>query len=560
MSRRLLSSRRLSSTNPATRSFESLESRRLLSASSLDTSFHGTGIATASGVPGDSEFTATAVMDDGRIVAAGYTQIGENVHFLVARFTANGSLDTSFGSGHGYVMTRLSGAGGVDVDEAANGVALLPGGKIAVVGSSDDTPDHHLVMMAVRYNANGSLDTSFSGDGKLGIDLDVFDSNRAYAVAPTSDGKLVIAGSTNSDQKIALVRLNNNGSFDSSFSGDGKVVTNLGMTLAYADSLAILPSGRILVGGSAVRTSDGLKSSYMLAQFTSSGSLDTSFNGTGFKVVRQSAGDGLELITSIAVLNSGKIVAGGFKHGPGTNDPDDFALMRFNASGSVDTSFGVGGFRIGGMGSSTVSAQMYKVVAQPDGKLLGIGFVITETSSLKLAIARYTSNGAFDTSFSGDGKLTLNGLGAGGAAYLGGKYIAVGFVVTHSGGFTDSAAAVFRFGADAAATAKISGTVYNDLNNNGSRQSGEPAMAGVQVFADYNNDGFYTVGEKVATTNSSGNYTLSGLAPGTYRIREVRPSSYNRTQPAGAYPLGYYDVTLSVGLAVSGRNFGNHHI
>jgi hypothetical protein len=195
---------------------------------------------------------------------------------------------------------------------------------------------------------------------------------------------------------------------------------------------------------------------------------------------------------------------------------------------------------------------------RPDGKILLAGSNTTFLSghSAQLAaLARLTADGALDTTFSGDGRqqysFTQNALAI--AAAPKGKTFMAGL---NSAGVLS----VARFQADAAATASIGGAVYDDTNGSGSRDSGEIGLANWQVYIDANNDGFYTPGETVATTDSSGNYKISGLLPGTYRIREVRLSDWNRTQPAGTYPLGYYDITLGVGQAVTGKNFGNKHV
>lgn len=117
---------------------------------------------------------------------------------------------------------------------------------------------------------------------------------------------------------------------------------------------------------------------------------------------------------------------------------------------------------------------------------------------------------------------------------------------------------VARFQADYAATASIAGVVYNDVDRDGTRDTGESGLANWQVYIDTNGDGFLTPGEQTATTDANGAFRLAGLVPGTYRIREVRPSGWDRTQPAGAYPLGYDDVIVSaVGQSLMGRNFGN---
>ncbi|HEX8913791.1 MAG TPA: SdrD B-like domain-containing protein, partial [Humisphaera sp.] len=129
-----------------------------------------------------------------------------------------------------------------------------------------------------------------------------------------------------------------------------------------------------------------------------------------------------------------------------------------------------------------------------------------------------------------------------------------------AGGSNMDRSFVARFGSDSSATASIAGVVYNDADRDGVRDAAEPGLAGWQVYVDANNDGFLTPGEQIATTDSAGNYKLAGLVVGTYRVREVRPSGWDRTQPAGAYPLGYYDVTVTLGGAVLGKNFGNKKV
>jgi probable HAF family extracellular repeat protein len=105
--------------------------------------------------------------------------------------------------------------------------------------------------------------------------------------------------------------------------------------------------------------------------------------------------------------------------------------------------------------------------------------------------------------------------------------------------------------------ASIAGKVYNDANRNGSRQSTEVGLSGWQAYIDANNDGIYNPGEQTAFSDSSGNYKLTGLTAGTYRIREVRMTGWTRSQPAGAHPLGFYDVAVAVGAAAVNKDFGN---
>jgi hypothetical protein len=106
-------------------------------------------------------------------------------------------------------------------------------------------------------------------------------------------------------------------------------------------------------------------------------------------------------------------------------------------------------------------------------------------------------------------------------------------------------------------TGSISGVVYNDYNGDQKQDNGEKGLAGWQIYADTNDNGLYDAGEPIATTNSAGQFTISGLQQGGYRIREVRKNGYLRTQPFGDWPLGYYDVVLAPAQNRSGFGFGN---
>jgi serine-aspartate repeat-containing protein C/D/E len=109
--------------------------------------------------------------------------------------------------------------------------------------------------------------------------------------------------------------------------------------------------------------------------------------------------------------------------------------------------------------------------------------------------------------------------------------------------FTDTAAAT--------GSASISGYVFNDANGDGKWQSTEKAISGAEVFLDTNNNGVLDSGEPTATTNSSGEYTFSGLAAGTYKVQDVVPSGEKLTT------VGSYTITLSSTTASTNKNFGN---
>ena len=158
------------------------------------TDFAGTG--------GDDRANGVALQSDGKIVVVGAAARD----FAVARYNSNGSLDTSF-SGDGKQTTDL---GGVVTGDGANGVAIQANGKIVAVGvagaTSHASPND---FGLVRYNPNGSLDTTFSGDGKQRTDFD-FESDEARGVAIQGDGKIVAVGASGrriQDRPLQLERL-----------------------------------------------------------------------------------------------------------------------------------------------------------------------------------------------------------------------------------------------------------------------------------------------------------------------------------------------------------------
>ncbi len=177
---------------------------------------------------------AVAIQPNGKIVVAGETTndaFNGTPDYALARYNTNGTLDTTF-SGDGKQVTSIEGQ--------AYGVGIQSSGKIVVVGSGG-------TEAVARYNPNGTLDTSFAGDGKSG-----FGGGLANAVAIQANGKIVVAGDAGgrgpTGDDFALARYNPNGSFDTSFSGDGKLRTNFG-NLDVANGVAIQPDGRIVAVG-----------------------------------------------------------------------------------------------------------------------------------------------------------------------------------------------------------------------------------------------------------------------------------------------------------------------
>ncbi|MGE0538415.1 MAG: hypothetical protein AB7O68_25860 [Pirellulales bacterium] len=281
---------------------------------------------------------------------------------------------------------------GLILDARTQAVALQSNGKIVAVGYSNNGRDDDFVI--ARFNANGSLDTLFSGDGKQSVSFGSFD--HATSVAVQADGKIVVAGYTGTGANLdfAVTRLNADGSLDSSFDGDGKWTGAFGSAQDIAYSVVVQPDGKILVAG---LTSNGSNYDFALVRLNANGSLDTSFDGDG--KATQALGSGDDIAYAVGLQADGKIVlAGSSYHGN-----DDFAAVRYNTNGSLDTSFDGDGRVWVGIGSAADEARALAI--QSDGKLVLAGKSNIGGSN-QFSLVRLDANGSLDSSFDGDGKLT----------------------------------------------------------------------------------------------------------------------------------------------------------
>ncbi|MEH2224731.1 DUF4347 domain-containing protein, partial [Nostoc sp.] len=261
---------------------------------------------------------------------------------------------------------------GTNTTDIAYSIALQDDGKILVAGVSNSN------FAVVRYNSNGSLDTSFGTAGKVTTNLGSTDI--AYSIALQDDGKILVAGVSSSN--FAVLRYNSDGSLDNSFGNAGKVINNLGSSdIAY--SVALQDDGKILLAGVS-------NSNFAVLRYNSNGSLDTNF-GTAGKVITNLGST--DIARSIALQDDGKILVAGVSN-------NNFAVVRYNSNGSLDTSFGTAGTVINNLGSTDIA---YNIALQDDGKILLVG-----VSNNNFAVVRYDSNGSLDTSFGTAGKVITN--------------------------------------------------------------------------------------------------------------------------------------------------------
>ncbi len=320
---------------------------------------------------------AVAIQPDGRIVVAGFTHDGANNNFAIARYNTNGTPDISFSS-DGKVTTDFG------REEQCTSVVIQPDGKIVVAGVTYNNPSPGLPIFAdfavARYNSNGALDNSFSGDGKLttGFTLsgdDRFD--RANSVAIQADGKIVVAGSSSGDGTVgAIARYKTDGTPDNSFSGDGMLTTSDGYG-AYSVAIQAADQ-KIVVAGS------------LVSRYNTTGTLDNSFSGDGVLALPFTD----RYHSSIAIQANGKIVAAGSSF---TGSTYDFAVIRYNTDGVPDNSFSGDGMFTSTVGSFNDFARA--VAIQVHGKIVVAGGADDNAGNSKFALIRRTSSGNIDKSF-----------------------------------------------------------------------------------------------------------------------------------------------------------------
>ena len=334
---------------------------------------------------------SVAAQRDGKILVAGYAEVRNN-QFALVRYNSDGNLDTSL-NGSGKLTTAVGAR-----DCHGQGMALQSDGKIVVAGYSFNAGGY-CSFTVLRYGADGSLDTSFADSGKVTTNIGTKNAS-AESVTIQSDGKIVVAGSFNaSNNDFAVVRYSVNGTLDTSFNKTGKATADFGAD-DFGRSVGMHGDGRIVVTGYTTKSYYS-KKHCALACFKANGSLDTSFNGTG-KVTTDFGGDGNAEGRSVAVQTDGKIVVAGYATAGNT---EKFALARYNADGTLDTSFGGTGRVMTDVGISGSNAT--GVALQKDGKIVAAGYAVKNNGrDYDFACLRYNTDGSLDQGFGDQGKVT----------------------------------------------------------------------------------------------------------------------------------------------------------
>lgn len=344
-----------------------------------DASFGSNGKVVTPLTAGPDRAQALAIQADGKIVLAGFVQGAGEWDFAVARYLADGSLDTGFGF-NGIQTTDFGGT-----EDYAYALGLQPDGKIVIGGYTTTLGSSAGDFALARYTTEGVLDSSFGVAGKAVYGA-LSSNDRISALLIQPEGKIVATGWSdaldpgNSFNTFAVLRCLPDGALDTSFGAGGVTITSFGAAFNLAYTIALQADGKILVGGS---SNNGSYNNIALARYLEDGTLDSDFNGSGIFIASLAS---RSEASAIALQPDGKIVVGGTY---GLYPAEDCALIRISPDGTPDEGFAADGLLKTDIAFSDDG--IYALALQPDGKIVAGGFT-SSISQSDFALLRYAED------------------------------------------------------------------------------------------------------------------------------------------------------------------------
>lgn len=308
-------------------------------------------------------------------------------------FGQDGNLDISFGN-NGIVKTDIN-----NMIQAFNQLVIQNDGKIIVLGESSTGTTAGRETFLLRYNPDGSVDSTFGINGMVTTPTLVSDLLQTAKIQ--NDGKIIAAGYTN-DGDFLVCRFTSEGVPDFTFGNNGVVITNfiVGIpkdSVDRANCIAIQNDGKILVGGIAKYYSNY---PYAIVRYNTDGTLDNSFGIEGKTLIDHDyyLATGYKEINDILIVPDGKFYAIGETGSSAASPYNNQTIIKFNNNGSIDKTFGINGVRFF---DANINSKFISGKLQPDGKL-----VLAGNASVSIFLARFTTNGVYDNTFSDDGRTT----------------------------------------------------------------------------------------------------------------------------------------------------------
>jgi uncharacterized delta-60 repeat protein len=345
-------------------------------AGSLDPNFGSGGIVSTA----NTTANAGALQSDGKILVAGSISTVQNSEQPgLLRYNTNGTLDSGFGAS-GRVVIGGNNAG------PAFAVAVQTDGKILVAAPAN------LQLTVFRFNSNGSPDNTFGNNGATAIQpAELFLAPASGGIALQPDGRILVATAHNDGAPLRIVaRLLANGQLDSTFGSNGVAPTFGG------DSVAVVPNGNILVGTGSV-TSMYTPNGVVVKGFGIHGQTPGFANEAGGFVVTKASvtGTGTRIITAGSIFTDVNLMS--------LNSVSGFLLVSYNIDGTLDNAFGIHG-GVTTPFPRNILARAFAVALQTNGDIVAVGqTALTDTGPSDFALVRYDPDGSVDTTFGNSG-------------------------------------------------------------------------------------------------------------------------------------------------------------
>ncbi len=385
---------------------------------SLDTTF-GTGGKVTTDITENADYTSGLVIDSqNRIIVCGYTDLsGSGLDKItVVRYKVNGDLDSSFGDNeNGIIVLSIRNT----KNSGGNALTLDSQDRILVSGYTD-TSGNDTNFAIIRLTNSGVLDTTFNGNGKVETDirydisgLDISGNNdTATGIVVDSQDRIVVSGITENDinntvlsnlNDFVVVRYTESGQLDTTF---GPQQTGIVVTDIYNNSLekistliAIDSKDRIILGGTT--ESYGTYEDFVVVRYDSSGNLDLTFGTNGVQITDICGNENNDYVNKMIIDAQDRIVLVGFIE---IESDANYAIVRYNVNGNLDTSFGESGFVVTNVDNNIFGTS---VLIDSHNKIVVCGII--ENSKYNFVIARYNDNGELDTEDRFYNKISIDG-------------------------------------------------------------------------------------------------------------------------------------------------------
>lgn len=355
---------------------------------SADVSYGTASVAVSDSGNSQEMLTSVAVVND-KIVGGGFAYSGGSNDFVASVQNLSGAADTSFNS---------TGTATIDLGHNSNDVvqAVLPvsNGGLVLAGYSDN------YCAAVKLTSIGALDTSYNGNGKslLGWGGDSF----CYSAVLDANENSILVGTTNTsgDYQFAIVRLTQNGVLDTSFNGTGKFFLSMGFGSSMAFSGAVQANGKILAAGFATANSG---TDEVIIRLNPDGSVDSSFGYSGGMWLNWG---GHEKATHVITQPDGKILVAG-RYTQFSTSLYGYTLARLNPNGMPDTTFGTAGKYLSSLAEADSTNATVAVAPSGEYYVAWSRYLQSNPSQNTVKVSKFSANGQLVDSFGVNGTMNL---------------------------------------------------------------------------------------------------------------------------------------------------------